>query len=112
NFLLLLGSVFLPLFGVLVADWLLAGFRYTNERIFDGPSWRPAGLVAWIVGFCLFPWLSPVGAWVWTQLLVPTHPADLTLRAALPSFGVAFLLTLALTLASRAVARRDRASLA
>ena len=31
-FLLLLGSFFVPLFGVLLADWLLAGMRYTTAR--------------------------------------------------------------------------------
>jgi hypothetical protein len=35
-----------------------------------------------------------------------------TFTASLPSFAVAFLLTLALTLAGRAAARRDRTSLA
>jgi nucleobase:cation symporter-1, NCS1 family len=112
NFLYLLGSVFVPLFGVLVADWLLAGCRYPKERIFDGPNWRPAGLIAWAVGFCVYQWLSPVGPGFWTKLVDRTHPGYVTFGASLPSFAVAFLLMLALTLASRAVARRDRASLA
>ena len=112
NFLYLLGSVFLPLLGVLVADWLLAGRRYTKERIFDGPSWRPAGLVAWISGFCLYQWLSPVGPGFWTKLVERTHPGYVSFGASLPSFAAAFLLMLALTLASRAVTRRSRASVA
>ena len=112
NFLYLLGSVFMPLFGVLVADWLLAGCHYTEERIFAGPGWRPAGLIAWAVGFCLYQWLSPVGPGFWTKLVDHTHPGNVTFTASLPSFFAAFLLMLALTLASRAVARRDRASLA
>ena len=112
NFLYLLGSVFMPLFGVLVADWLLAGRRYTEERIFKGPSWRPAGLIAWVVGFCLYQWLSPVGPAFWTRLVDRTHPGYVTFTASLPSFAVAFLLMLALTLANRGFARRSRASLA
>ena len=112
NFLYLLGSVFIPLFGVLVADWLLVGRHYTEERIFAGPGWRPAGLVAWLAGFCLYQWLSPVGPGFWTRLVERTHPGYVTFTASLPSFGLAFLLMLALTLASRGVARRDRASLA
>src|SRR4029079_18596933 len=36
RFLLLLGAVFVPLLGVLVADWLLAGAHYTREHIFGG----------------------------------------------------------------------------
>ncbi len=112
NFLYLLGSVFIPLFGVLVADWLLAGRRYTEERIFNGPRWRPAGLIAWIAGFCLYQWLSPVGPKFWTKLVDKTHPGYVTFTASLPSFAVAFLLMLALTLATRAFARRHRASIA
>ena len=112
NFLYLLGSVFMPLFGVLVADWLLAGFRYTEERIFDGPAWRPAGLIAWAVGFGLYQWLSPVGPGFWTKLVDKTHPGYVTFGASLPSFAVAFVLMLGLTLAARAIAGRNRASLA
>ncbi len=112
NFLYLLGSVFVPLFGVLVADWLLAGCRYTEERIFGGPNWRAAGLVSWAAGFCLYQWLSPTPLGFWMRLVAHTHPANVTFTASLPSFFAAFLLMLALTLASRAVARRDRASLA
>jgi purine-cytosine permease-like protein len=37
DFLLLLGSFFVPLFGVLLADWLLAG-RYTERDIFGRPG--------------------------------------------------------------------------
>jgi NCS1 family nucleobase:cation symporter-1 len=112
NFLYLLGSVFMPLFGVLVADWLLSGCRYTEERIFAGPNWRPPGLIAWAVGFCLYQWLSPVGPVFWTKLVSHTHPGNVTFTASLPSFVAAFLLMLLLTLASRAIARRHRASLA
>jgi NCS1 family nucleobase:cation symporter-1 len=112
NFLYLLGSVFVPLFGVLVADWLLAGCRYTEERIFGGPNWRAAGLISWAVGFCLYQWLSPVGPVFWTKLVERTHPAKVTFTASLPSFFAAFFLMLLLTLASRAIARRNRPSLA
>ncbi len=44
NFLLLLGSFFVPLLGVLVADWLLAGCRYTEERIFGGAELEARGI--------------------------------------------------------------------
>jgi NCS1 family nucleobase:cation symporter-1 len=112
SFLFLLGSFFVPLLGVLVADWLLAGCRYTKERIFDGPNWRPAGLIAWSFGFCLYQWLSPTPLGFWTRFVAHAHPGNVTFTASLPSFFAAFVLMLALTLASRAVTRRDRASLA
>jgi nucleobase:cation symporter-1, NCS1 family len=112
DFLYLLGSFFVPLLGVLVADWLLAGGHYTSRDIFDGPRWRPAGLVAWFVGFALYQWLSPVGPSWWTSVVDRTHPGNVTFGASLPSFAAALGLTLALTLASRAAARRHRTSLA
>src|SRR5947199_3620706 len=50
QFLLLLGAFFVPLFGVLLADWLVAGRRYSRDRIFHGPAWRPGMIAAWLVG--------------------------------------------------------------
>src|SRR5204863_408917 len=38
SFLLLLGSVFVPLFGVLLADCLLAGAHYREHDFFSGPA--------------------------------------------------------------------------
>ena len=67
NFLYLLGSFFVPLFGVLVADWLAAGAHYTEASIFRAPALRVPQLGAWIVGFCLYQWLSPVGPVWWTR---------------------------------------------
>ena len=40
SFLLLLGSCFVPLFGVLLADWLRASAT-APRAIFDAPAWRP-----------------------------------------------------------------------
>jgi NCS1 family nucleobase:cation symporter-1 len=112
SFLLLLGSFFVPLFGVLLADWLLAGAHYRERDVFDAPRVRPAPLVAWLAGFVLYQWLSPVGPGWWTGLVAHTHPGQGALGGSLPSFALAFLLTVVLTLAGRATARRDRASLA
>jgi nucleobase:cation symporter-1, NCS1 family len=92
DFLYLLGSFFVPLFGVLLADWLLAGAHYTQERIFGAPSIRPPLLAAWAVGFGLYQWLSPVGPGWWTRLVEHTHPAAVSFTASLPSFAAAFAL--------------------
>src|SRR4029453_1010690 len=58
SFLLLLGSVFVPLFAVLLADWLAAGSHYTTEDVFDAPPWRPRLIAAWIAGVSLSQWLD------------------------------------------------------
>ncbi len=94
NFLYLLGSFFVPLFGVLLADWLLAGAHFTREHIFEGPAFRYEQLVAWAVGFGLYQWLSPVGPSWWTRLVAHTHPATVSFTASLPSFAASFALAL------------------
>ena len=94
NFLLLLGSFFVPLFGVLLADWLLAGARYRERDVFGAPAVRPAQLAAWLAGFGLYQWLSPVGPAWWTRLVEHTHPGQGAIGGSLPSFGLALLLGL------------------
>src|SRR4051794_12536169 len=47
QFLFLLVSFFVPLFGVRLSDWLLAGRRYDRDRIFRAPEVRLEMLVAW-----------------------------------------------------------------
>jgi NCS1 family nucleobase:cation symporter-1 len=90
DFLYLLGSFFVPLFGVLLADWLLAGAHYTKDDVFAAPALRVEQLVAWAVGFCLYQWLSPVGPHWWTSLVAHTHPGHSDYTASLPSFLAAF----------------------
>ncbi len=92
TFLFLLGSVFVPLFGVLLADWLAAGAHYTREHVFHSPSVRVEQLAAWAVGFGLYQWLSPVGPHWWTSLVAHTHPGHSSWTATLPSFAAAFIL--------------------
>jgi purine-cytosine permease-like protein len=96
NFLFLLGSFFVPLFGVLLADWLLAGRHYEPADIFDAPNARPDMLFAWLAGFALYQWLSPVGPGWWTRLVEHTHPAAVTFTASLPSLATSFAAVLVL----------------
>jgi nucleobase:cation symporter-1, NCS1 family len=98
TFLFLLGSFFVPLFGVLLADWLLAG-RYTREDVFEAPPFRPLMIVAWLAGFCLYQWLHPTGPSAWTELLENVEPARI--GASLPSFALSFVLASLVTLRDR-----------
>jgi len=104
DFLYLLGSFFVPLFGVLLAQWL-AG----NRDAFAAPEIRPGQIVAWLAGFCLYQWLAPVGPGSWIRLVDHTHPGRGAIGGSLPSFVLSFVLSLGLTLAGRAIARRHRA---
>jgi len=102
-FLYLLGSFFVPLFAVLLADWLLSGRHYGRDDVFRVPEVRPEMLAAWLVGFGLYQWLSPQGPAWWTRLVAHAHPHALPWGgASLPSFAAAFVLAVI----ARALARR------
>jgi len=94
-FLLLLGSFFVPLFGVLLADWLLSGTRYTARDVFQAPAFRPELIAAWLVGFAVYQWLHPTGPAWWIDLVETTGAGELEIGATLPSFAVAVVLAVA-----------------
>jgi nucleobase:cation symporter-1, NCS1 family len=102
-FLYLLGSFFVPLFAVLLADWLLAGRHYGRDQIFGAPELRLEMIGAWLVGFCLYQWLYPQGPAWWTSLVAHAHPHALPWGgASVPSFAAAFVLAAA----ARSLSRR------
>jgi nucleobase:cation symporter-1, NCS1 family len=102
SFLYLLGSFFVPLFAVLLADWLANGRHYDRSDVF-GREGVNIGLVgAWLAGFCLYQWLYPQGPGWWTGLVAHAHPHALPWGgASLPSFAAAFVLALLARLAVR-----------
>jgi putative hydroxymethylpyrimidine transporter CytX len=91
GFLFLLGSFFVPLFGVLAADFLLGRDRETAVR------W--SGLVAWLAGFALYQWIQPTGPEWWTDLVGASPRA--AVGASLPAFAASFALYALLRLARR-----------
>jgi nucleobase:cation symporter-1, NCS1 family len=96
RFLLLLGAVFVPLLGVLIADWLLRGMHYTRKDVFAAPALRPGSVVAWIVGFFVYEWLyQPTDLGFWSRWLGELWTPKYQIGASIPSFVVAFLLTAA-----------------
>ena len=105
QFLLLLGAFFVPLFGVLLADWLLAGAHYRPDDVFRGPAFRPGMIGAWLAGFLVYEWLAQTqGLGFWSDLLARLHPPESSIGASLPGFAVAF----GLAAATSFVARRWR----
>jgi putative hydroxymethylpyrimidine transporter CytX len=92
SFLLLLGSVFVPLFAVLLADWLAAGRRYEASDVFGAPAWRPGLVLAWIAGFALYQWLYPTGPGWWVDAVGRLDPPEWEIGATVPSFLVSFAL--------------------
>src|ERR687896_1657749 len=85
SFPFLLGSCFVPLFGVLAADFALGAARKVRVR------W--SGLGAWLTGFALYHWIQPTGPGWWTELVADVPGAGrFTGGASLPAFAVAFAL--------------------
>jgi purine-cytosine permease-like protein len=103
SFLLLLGSLFVPLFAVLLADWLAAGAHYTAADIFGSPPWRPGLIAAWIAGFALYQWLFPTGPAGWVDLVDRLNPPDWGIGATVPSFLVSFAIASIVALVARRV---------
>jgi purine-cytosine permease-like protein len=98
-FLFLLGSFFVPLFGVLAADFLLGATRETAVR------W--IGIGAWLTGFALYQWIQPTGPGWWTDALGELPGvATFTGGASLPAFALSFALYAALRYAHAPLGRR------
>src|SRR4029453_2221930 len=110
RFLLLLGPVSVPLLGVLIADWLLAGAHYTSEHVFNGPALRGGPIVAWLAGFVVYEWLyQPADLGFWSSWLSHLATPASQIGASGPGFAVAFSLTaLSVTLGSARAAARPR----
>jgi putative hydroxymethylpyrimidine transporter CytX len=101
SFLLLLGSVFVPLFAVLLADWLAAGRHYSEHDVFEAPAWRPGLIAAWVAGFALYQWLFPTGPGWWVDLMENLNPPAWGIGATVPSFLVSFALAGVVAVLSR-----------
>ncbi|HEX9235157.1 MAG TPA: cytosine permease [Actinomycetota bacterium] len=122
SFLFLMGSVFVPLFGVFVADYFILRRGRVGEELFEhatrsgrkGVNVRAFG--AWIIGFLVYQWSVPTGPARWLSamktffhgwLRLPFPLAGSAAGASIPSFGAALVLCLAFSLPGR---RRVRAS--
>jgi nucleobase:cation symporter-1, NCS1 family len=92
TFLILLGSFFVPLFGVLLADWLVARAHYRELDVFAAPVVRFGMVASWIAGFALYQWLHPVGPSWWVDLVARLDPPDAGIGATLPSFVLSLVL--------------------
>jgi len=122
-FLLLIGSIFVPLFGVFLADHEVLRRRrgYRAEDLFDHRgSYRYVGgfnlaaAAAWLLGFGVYHWIAPTSLPGWASA-VETFFADWlglpfplfggTVPASVVSFAVAFLAYLAIAGAGRVLSR-------
>lgn len=113
DFLLLIGGVFVSLFGVMIADYFIARRQsYDGEAFFirGGRYWfwggvNPAGIIAWAAGFVVYTASAQPPALVKHFSWIADVPADVTkVGGTLPSFVVSLVLYLVL---SRVLLRGD-----
>ena len=92
SFLLLLGSFFVPLFGVQLGDWVAASMRYRAADFFGGPAVRVGPIAGWLVGFAVYHALHdpPLGPSWWTEFIERVDPLTFEYGASLPSFALSF----------------------
>lgn len=109
SFLLLIGSIFVPLFAVFLADYYVTHRgRYGDAPIRKG--FRPSRFVAWFLGFAAFHLFSVVGPAAWTSMLGDLVGAPLfggNVPGSIVSFAVAFGVA-ALVSRSRGAAAGER----
>lgn len=92
-FLFLIGSVFVPLFGVLMAYRLRGPIQVAGYAV--GFRWR--AVVPWAAGFLLYHWISPSPLEWWSGMVrglvgTPLGETYGWLSASLPSFALAFII--------------------
>jgi purine-cytosine permease-like protein len=98
NFLLLLGSVFVPMFAVFVVQY----FVYSGWKIWDSTQTAPSRLgllLPWVLGFMAYQLVNPgsIPAWasMWHRVGDGLHfAAPSWVSASLFSFVVAFVVSL------------------
>jgi NCS1 family nucleobase:cation symporter-1 len=120
-FLLLIGSIFVPLFGVFLADYEVVRRRraYRADALFDhgGPyrysaGFNPAAMAAWFLGFATYHWIAPTSLGGWSRAVetlfadwlgLPFPLFDGAVPASVVAFGVAFAAYLAIAGVRRAL---------
>jgi NCS1 family nucleobase:cation symporter-1 len=125
-FLLLIGSIFVPLFGVFLADHEVLRRRrgYRPEELFDqGARYRStagfhlAAMAAWLVGFAVYHWIAPTSLPGWSGAVETVFGRWLGLPfplfggavpASVVSFAAAFAAYLAIVGIHRAISRSNR----
>jgi nucleobase:cation symporter-1, NCS1 family len=99
QFLFLIGSVFVPLAAVFVADYFVRHRgRYGEQVVFGAGGVRWPSFVPWAAGFVVYQWCVPTGPQGWVEavagvfdaLAMPFPLFDGRLGASIPSFVVAF----------------------
>jgi nucleobase:cation symporter-1, NCS1 family len=108
NFLILVGSVFVPLLGVLVVDYFVISRRRWNLGEDVRPRWSM--LAAWVIGFVSYQLINP-GYIVWWQRLWTNIDSWLhfTPQTWMSASIVSFVVAAVVTVPAGLIGRTDRA---
>ena len=119
QFLFLIGSVFVPLAAVFVADYFVRSRgRYGEQVVFGAGGVRWLSFVPWVVGFAVYQWCVPTGPQGWVDAVgrvfdalgLPFPLFDGRFGASIPSFALAFALALLLPRRASPLARAEKRS--
>jgi NCS1 family nucleobase:cation symporter-1 len=104
-FLFLIGAFFVPLLGIVVADYFVVRRGYESSELYrpGGAYWYTGGLnipaiAIWILGFAVYQWASPTPVPAWMDTLAAAaraiglpFPAAAQFGGSAPSFLFSFL---------------------
>ncbi|MBW3595380.1 MAG: cytosine permease [Actinobacteria bacterium] len=109
SFLFFIGSVFVPLFGILAADHFVVrrgdveidGLYDRGGRYWFKGGFRVAAVVPWVIGFFVFHWVNPSPLSWWMDAMnamfgEPVSAKVSWLPGSIPSFAVSFVVALVL----------------
>lgn len=108
SFLFLIGSIFIPLLGLIAADhFIVRRSRIEVAQLYGTPAHRYRGgirwaaLIPWMSGFIVYHWINPSPLGWWLRVTEDVFGGPLSaevpwLSASVPAFLVAFLAGLAL----------------
>jgi putative hydroxymethylpyrimidine transporter CytX len=107
NFLILIGSVFVPLLGVLVVDYFLVSRG--QWRLDDDVRPRWAALIPWLLGFVAYQLINPGYISWWSRAWIRVDAwLHFTVQTWMSASILSFLVAAITTLAAGTVARRRK----
>ena len=110
SFLFFIGSIFVPLFGILAADHFVRrrgtleidDLYRSSGRYWFTNGYRISAVIPWVVGFFVFHWVNPSPLGWWMDLMADLFGPPLVtkihwLPGSIPAFAASFLVTLGLS---------------
>jgi cytosine/uracil/thiamine/allantoin permease len=113
SFLFFIGSVFVPLFGIFIADhFVLRRGRVDTDALYqDGGRYggfRVSALIPWAIGFFVFHWINPSPLTWWVELFTGWFGEPLSTRISwLPGSLPAFVASFAATIIARRISPNE-----